>query len=107
MIDQGGAQAAQLGECSALVQDERPERLFIVRPGNRRLFSVCSEKGGYEWHDLDDDWGTWCVVLGRETTDEKCVRMAKRFNLNADELIALRDDPNWVEHEVHKWGPLQ
>lgn len=82
------------------------ERLFIVRPEDPRLFCAnsSSEKGGYQWHDLNDDCGTWFVVLGRETTDEKCHQMARRFGLEAEGLIAMRDDDRWVSVEAESWA---
>ena len=100
---------ARVEAAAAQLDRERgeKEKLYIVRPGDRRLFRICGEMGGYEWNDVHDERGAWFIVLGRETTDEKCVRMAKRFGLDADGLIAARDDDRWKDFEIYHWGPLQ
>lgn len=59
----------------------------LCRPGDHRLGAIWSERGGYE--QMDD--GPICIVIGRETNDEKCQYLASRFGLDVAELISFRD----------------
>ena len=59
----------------------------LCRPSDAGLARAWSERGGYE----SDDDGPVRIVIGSQTTDEKCERMAARFGLSAAQLIALRD----------------
>lgn len=82
-------------------------RLFVVRPGDRRLGAVWDERGGSEWNDTRALGPAWFVVVGSETTDDDCRALAYRYGLDASGLIAYRDDSRLGAVEVHHWGPLQ
>lgn len=98
---------ARVQAAAAEVEAEHDERLYIVRPSSQRLAAVWGEAGGSEWQDLDERGAAWFIVLGHDTDDDRCRRLAKRYGLDADGLIALRDDPRWIEFRCENWGPLQ
>lgn len=59
----------------------------LCRPRDSRLGAVWSERGGFEQWENDPPM----VVIGRDTSDEACVRLAQRFGLEATHVIAFRD----------------
>ncbi len=59
----------------------------LCRPDDSRLASVWSERGGYEqWND-----NPLMIVIGAQTDDAKCARLAARFSLDARVLIRFRN----------------
>jgi len=97
-----------MAEATAVTRRLRQEEpLYIVRPSARRLAAVWDQRGGSEWQDLDDRGCAWFVILGSETDDEKCRRLAYRFGLDAEALIAMRDDDRWESFRTRFWGPLR
>ncbi len=61
--------------------------IVICKPGHEGLGKVRNETGGWErW-----EGGPLMVVIGRETTDAKCRRLAERFSLDAFGLMGFRD----------------
>lgn len=61
--------------------------IVICRPGHKELGKVWSEAGGWE----QSDGGPVMVVIGRETSDAKCCKLAERFSLDAGGLMGFRD----------------
>lgn len=61
--------------------------IVICRPGHEGLGKVWGESGGWE----QSDGGPLIVVVGSETSDEKCQQLAERFDLHAPGLIWYRD----------------
>lgn len=74
-------------ECSApnlgAFQDQR---VFLARPGDRRLAMHWDAKGGFE--QCCD--GPTFVVIGVDTSDEKCAGLARRFGLPLADILAFR-----------------
>ena len=77
------------------VTQPRPRKMLpggiivrLCRPDDPMLASCWSEKGG--WEQTDDE--PVRVVIGRETTDEKCHRLAARFGLDVADLFYFRAD---------------
>jgi len=72
------------GEARAFSDD----RVFVVSPDDKRLgMANWPATGGIE--QIED--GPTYMVIGRETSDEKCARLAKRYNLSTADLIAFRE----------------
>lgn len=59
----------------------------LCRPDDPRLVMLWSESGGFEQAGI----GPILIVIGRETTDAKCSRLAERFALDCAALTAFRD----------------
>jgi len=73
-------------------------RVYFVRPGDPRLARVWPQTGGFE---QSEDGPTY-VVIGSDTDDAACQKLAQRFyhkksRLSAADLIAFRDDKSIKE----------
>ena len=62
-------------------------RIYVCGTNHPRLAKSWGPEGGWEAHDD----GPVFVVIGRETSDEECGRLADRFGLLADGLMDYRD----------------
>lgn len=62
------------------------QRVFLARPGDVRLAQRWDEGGGFE-QACD---GPTFVVIGRESSNEKCARLATRFGLSLQNVLAFR-----------------
>ena len=65
----------------------RDRRVVICEPTDHRLSMPWHECGGFE--QADD--GPVYLVVGRDTSDEKCDRLAARFRVSAAMLRTFRD----------------
>ena len=63
------------------------DRVILCRPGDPRCGKVWDEAGGFE----QTTGGPLFIVIGSETPDSKCSKLAERFGLEARELIEYRD----------------
>lgn len=62
-------------------------RVVMCRPFDHRLSMPWHECGGFEQADN----GPVYLVVGRDTSDEKCDRLAARFRVSAAMLRTFRD----------------
>ncbi len=90
-----------------MTESTKVARLFVVRPGNSRLATAWGERGGSEWQDLGDRGECTFVIIGRETDDQECHKLAKRYGLDAGGLMAFRDCDRPGTFEVESRGPFQ
>lgn len=63
------------------------DQAILCRPGDPRCGKVWDEAGGFEQFI----GGPLYIVIGSETTDDKCATLAERFGLEAQALMEYRD----------------
>lgn len=63
-------------------------RVFLARPGDRRLAMRWDDAGGFEQAAN----GPTFVVVGAQTSDDKCAALAQRFGLDLARVLAFRTD---------------
>lgn len=61
--------------------------IVLARPGDGRLAMQWDDRGGFEQHSD----GPAFVVIGKQTSDEKCGKVARRFGLQLAGVLAFRD----------------
>lgn len=67
--------------------DFQDQRVLLTNPGDCRLAMRWDDCGGFEQGYA----GPTFVVIGEQTTDEKCASLAHRFGLRLADVFAFRD----------------
>lgn len=68
--------------------DFMDQRVLLARPEDRRLAQRWDSAGGFE-QTYD---GPTFVVIGSETSNDKCAALAARFGLKLADVLAFRAD---------------
>lgn len=61
--------------------------VVLCRPGDPRLITPLDEEGGFE----QAEYGPIMLVIGVDTSDDKCRRLAQRFGVSAESLMTFRE----------------